>query len=310
MPVDLNDLRNRAASVWRDFVTAGSSGSGAHNPDKAAIRLFQDDVVDALEERALSTDLASVQSAAAAAGASAAANAGAINAVDTRLTAAEAAIASGLGGTTLNAPEWINPLVDTTFTENEAITAIDLTARVSDSDTPLASLTFAASGLPTGFSMNSGVITGTPTAIGTYTVDYSVSDGNTTVPKRVTFTVAPAGASTLIAPRWLNPLLDRTDVVGQIIAIDLKLRVTDEDGDVNNLTFAESNLPAGLNLTSGVIGGTLTTNGTYAVTITATDQDGQSSDFLFNWTVVLPFTIPDIVLPGNFLIGSSNEKLS
>jgi large repetitive protein len=60
----------------------------------------------------------------------------------------------------------VDPLADQTSAANSAITAINVTAPA------MAGLTFAATGLPTGLSINAatGAITGTPTAAGTWRV--------------------------------------------------------------------------------------------------------------------------------------------
>lgn len=54
------------------------------------------------------------------------------------------------------------------------------------------SYTFSATGLPPGLALVGNTVTGTPTAAGTYTVTFSVSDGVSSVSEVVDVTIAPA----------------------------------------------------------------------------------------------------------------------
>ena len=75
-----------------------------------------------------------------------------------------------------------------------AITTINVSASDADGDT----LTYSATGLPTGLSIDSstGAISGTPTTAGTYSVTVSVSDGTDSASTSFTYTVNTVVVST------------------------------------------------------------------------------------------------------------------
>jgi type II secretory pathway pseudopilin PulG len=76
----------------------------------------------------------------------------------------------------------------------------------------------------------------------------------------------------------------------------VNLQLSAKDGALP-LTWTAAQLPPGLNLSSGggLITGTPTTAGTYAVVITATGVDGRADSTSFTWLVVLP---PALTNPG------------
>ncbi|MFI6659182.1 M4 family metallopeptidase [Streptomyces sp. NPDC050523] len=81
--------------------------------------------------------------------------------------------------------------------------------QISASSTNSGSLTYAASGLPTGLSINSstGVISGTPTTAGTYSTTVTVTDSTgATGTASFTWTVSPSGGGTCTSAQLLgNP---------------------------------------------------------------------------------------------------------
>ena len=145
------------------------------------------------------------------------------------------------------------------------------------------SLTYNASGLPNGLSLNSttGLITGTivagDAANGPYTVDVSVSNGNVSASQTFNWTVNPV--VNLTAPA------DQSNNEGD--AVSLQLSATDA---LNNaLTYSATGLPPGLSIsTTGLISGTVSSgdsaNGPYAATVTASDGTYSSSQ-TFTWNV-------------------------
>jgi uncharacterized protein (TIGR02145 family) len=87
-----------------------------------------------------------------------------------------------------NTAPTISTIADQSSDEGVAITTINVSASDADSgDT----LTYSATGLPTGLSIDSltGAISGTPTTAGTYSVTVSVSDGTESASTSFTYTV-------------------------------------------------------------------------------------------------------------------------
>ncbi len=165
-----------------------------------------------------------------------------------------------------------------------AITAINLTG--SDSQAG-ATLTWTATGLPTGLSISAaGTITGTPTTAGNYNVNVTATDGS--------------GASGSVGFTWAiteTPVINtvtvsvpahQSDVSGTAITT-LPNSATDSQVGAG-FTWSATDLPAGLSLNwaTGDITGTPTTAGGYPVTVTATDASGFSGSASFAWTITGP----------------------
>jgi hypothetical protein len=169
--------------------------------------------------------------------------------------------------------------------------SLQITATDADGDT----LTYSASGLPAGLSINSssGRITGTPTAAGTANVTLTVSDGlGGSDTESFTWTIVPAN----VAPVLTNPGA-QDGIVGE--AVDLQVTVTDADGDT--LTYSATGLPTGLSINSstGRISGTPTATGTFDASVTVNDGRGGSDSESFEWTVVPANVPPVLTSPGN-----------
>jgi hypothetical protein len=164
-----------------------------------------------------------------------------------------------------------------------AITPLQIVA--TDTDTSQV-LTYSATGLPTGLSINAttGVISGTPTT-------------TTGSPFSVTVTVTDtSGASGSAAFTWTivnvvtvtNPG-GRSSPHGSAIT-PLTMSATDSNPSITTFTWsAGGTLPTGLSINpaTGVISGTpsTTTGSPFTVTITATDSTGRSGSTTFTWTV-------------------------
>jgi hypothetical protein len=148
--------------------------------------------------------------------------------------------------------------------------------------------TYTATGLPPGLSMSSsGVISGTPTASGTfnYTVTITDTGGNQgsgrcshkgTLTCSITVTSHVSATCLCISP-----------VKG--VAITSSAMVG--SGGSGGYTFSATGLPAGLSMSSsGVISGTPTVTGTFSYTVTITDSKGNKGTLSCSITVVTPVT--------------------
>ena len=155
-----------------------------------------------------------------------------------------------------------------------------------------APITYSATGLPPGLTINSstGLISGIATAAGNYLPIATVSDGNSSTSRSFSWAVV-AGNS---APILSNPGTLQTDA-GQ--SVSLQLIASDPDGQP--LTFSSTGLPPGLSVgvNTGVITGQPTTPGSYSVTIAVSDGS-LSATQTFVWTIRSANQAPTLVNPG------------
>jgi hypothetical protein len=159
-----------------------------------------------------------------------------------------------------------------------------VSVQIAGSDADGDALTYSATGLPTGLSMSAaGLITGTPTTLGTYSVTVTVKDSsNATATATFTWTIANRPPTVTAS--------NRVDNKGT--AVNFQIAGSDPDGDA--LTYTATGLPPGASISStGKITGTLTTAGNYSVTVTVKDPSGSSASTTFSWTVKAPNVAPD-----------------
>ncbi|MEC3976429.1 protease pro-enzyme activation domain-containing protein [Amycolatopsis sp. H20-H5] len=165
---------------------------------------------------------------------------------------------------------------------NKVSEAVNLQVKATDS-APSAKLTYSASGLPAGLSIDSGsgLITGTTTtqAVSNVTVtatDETNASGNTGF--KWTVGTPPTGTVTVTNPgsQWgfRNFALFQT----------IQLSATASDG--GSVTFSATGLPPGLSISaSGAITGTPSTGGNYSVTATATEANGAHGSATFAFQI-------------------------
>ena len=177
--------------------------------------------------------------------------------------------------------------------------SISLTVSGSDPDGD--TLSWSATGLPDGLSIDagSGTISGTVgyTAAGTHAVLVRATDDDAApLFTEVAFTWTVADTNR--APIVIGPA-DQASVKGN--SISLQVSGTDPDGDT--LTWAAAGLPAGVTISSltGVVAGTPSVAGAFTVTVTLTDDGNPnlSADATFTWTVEAPPGFPIIEAIGN-----------
>jgi CSLREA domain-containing protein len=183
---------------------------------------------------------------------------------------------------TNRAPVFSTDIVNQSGAEGNSV-SLDPDASDPDGD----SLTYSATGLPAGLSIDpgTGLISGTLAfgSAGGYTVDVTVTDGSLTDSDGFTFTVSDTNRE----PAFNQDLGPRTDAEGAVIS--LSAGASDPDGDP--LTYEASGLPAGLSINAGtgLISGTISFaaagSSPYAVTITVRDGPTVDATDTFTWNV-------------------------
>ena len=161
-------------------------------------------------------------------------------------------------------------------------TAVSLQISASDSASGQ-TLTYSATGLPAGLSINAstGLITGTPTTAGSNNVTVTAKDTTgATGSASFTWTINSATGNTVTVTNPGN----QTGTVGT--AVSLQISASDSASG-QTLTYSATGLPAGLsiNASTGLITGTPTTAATNSTTVTAKDTTGATGSASFTWTI-------------------------
>src|SRR6266513_1254896 len=129
---------------------------------------------------------------------------------------------------------------------------------------------WGATGLPAGLTVNTntGLISGTPTAAGTYSVTISATNANGTGTATLTLTINPR-----------PPVITSPGTATGTVGVAFVYQIT---ANIKPTSYGASGLPPGLtvNPATGLISGTPTTVGTYPVTISATNSGGTGTSTL------------------------------
>ncbi|MEM7128963.1 MAG: putative Ig domain-containing protein [Chloroflexota bacterium] len=183
--------------------------------------------------------------------------------------------------------------------------ALTLSASDPEGDT----LTFSATGLPAGLTLDtiSGQISGTPTTAEVAGVVITVDDGNGgTDSTSFTWTISDPPQN---QPPTIVSISNQSNLVGDSVTLSASASDPEED----TLTFSATGLPAGLTLNSGSgqISGALATAEVANVVITVDDGNGGTDSTSFTWMVEAPSVqcigliqeAEDAQLAGDFVIG-------
>ena len=197
---------------------------------------------------------------------------------------------------TVNAPPDLIPtfgsesVADQSYTQNTAITALQLPVATGGDGT----LVYSTSALPAGLSFTASTrrITGTPTAItAATTITYTVTDddGDTDT---IDFDI------TVNAPADLQPTFGAETIADQSYTQNTAiaaLQLPSATGGDTPLAYEISGQPAGVTLNaSRQLVGTPTATGTFSVTFTVTDDDGDTDTLEFDITVNAPDLMPSL----------------
>ncbi|OIN56146.1 hypothetical protein BLX24_26045 [Arsenicibacter rosenii] len=166
----------------------------------------------------------------------------------------------------------------------------DVTPAFSDPDgNPL---TFTSTGLPAGLTTSAaGIISGTPTQAGTFTVLVTADDGRGgLVSDDFVLVISPANQSPAIVGSGIAS--PQTATVNTPFSTPTAYAFNDPDG--GPLSYSATGLPTGLaiNSTNGIISGVPSVTGTFIVAVTARDPQGASATSFFTLNVV-PQTVPN-----------------
>ena len=175
-------------------------------------------------------------------------------------------------------PPVVKTIVDQTKEVNTSIDSIKIEA----TDNSGLAVSNTVSGLPNGvsFDSNTNTISGTPTKVGSYPITVTTTDASGNVTK-TTFTIKVVDT---ISP-VVTSIADQSNEVNT--AIDsIKIEATDNSGLAVSNTV--SGLPNGVSFDSNTntISGTPTKVGSYLITVTTTDAEGNKTETNFTIKVV------------------------
>ncbi|MFW3591307.1 putative Ig domain-containing protein [Staphylococcus caprae] len=175
-------------------------------------------------------------------------------------------------------PPVVKTIADQTKEVNTSIDSINVVA----TDNSGLAVSNTVSGLPNGvtFDSNTNTISGTPTKVGSYPITVTTTDASGNVTK-TTFTIKVVDT---ISP-VVTSIADQSNEVNT--AIDsIKIEATDNSGLAASNTV--SGLPNGVTFDSNTntISGTPTKVGSYLITVTTTDAEGNKTETNFTIKVV------------------------
>jgi hypothetical protein len=146
-----------------------------------------------------------------------------------------------------------------------------LTFTVTATDAPGDTLTYSATGLPTGATFANRVFAWTPGSVGSCQVTFTVSDGTEQDSETITITVSQPNAAPV-----LGSIGNKSTTENQ--ALSFAIGATDADSD--SITYTATGLPSGASFSGQTFSWTpdFAQAGAYSVTFTASDGKAQDSE--------------------------------
>ena len=186
----------------------------------------------------------------------------------------------------------VKPVIKTASLASGAVGMTYSTTLTATGTTPI---TWNVSGLPSGVTCSeAGVISGTPTTSGTFTITVTATNGAGSVGKQLTFTITEAETAltptiTVVSPTITTSALP-SGKVGSVYSATLTATGTAP------ITWSASGLPSGVTCSeAGVISGTPRVSGAFTITITASNE-AMNIDKQLSLTIAAMETIPTSVV--------------
>ena len=158
--------------------------------------------------------------------------------------------------------------------------------------TPPYTSTLTAGTLPTGLTLANGTITGTTTALGTYTLAFQATDSS--VPPQSTTATLTLGVTTPLA-------ITTTTLPNGAVGASYSAPIA-TTGGLGTVIFAPTagTLPPGLSpITQGALSGIPTATGTFTFTLTAVDQSFPPQTASQSYTITISTAVAPIALSPN-----------
>jgi hypothetical protein len=165
---------------------------------------------------------------------------------------------------------------------------------------------WSVSGLPAGLSLSgNGVIAGTPTATGNFSLAVTVTDSQN--PAKAASAILPLSVSATIAPLTITSTAVAPGTSNQPYSAALSAT-----GGIAPYTWSVSGLPAGLSLGgNGTISGIPTTTGNFSLAITVTDGQSPAKTASANIPLSVTAAIAPLVITSTTVAsGTSNQPYS